>query len=289
MKSDLGKSIVRFSSWLTLLCSLVLALPVYSADDAPAKSDIWDKVRASLFESRPISSNTDQVIQLETPLRAEDAATVPVSIKTQMPQTAKQYIKKVYLVIDNNPSPIAAIFTFTPDSGRADVETRVRIEQYTQIRAIAEMNDGKLYMASRYIKASGGCSAPAGKDAEAAMASLGKMKIRLDSVPTPNQPTLAQLMISHPNTSGLAMDQVTHLYAPPQFVRKVEVSYAGKPIMTAEVDFSISENPNFRFYFVPRGDGELKAVIVDSKDLTFENKILVKTEQPNVRQAERDK
>ncbi len=58
-------------------------------------------------------------------------------------------------------------------------------------------------------------------------------------------------MISHPNDSGLAMDQVTRAYANPHFVRQVSVRYAGKPVMDADVDFSISENPNFRFYFMP--------------------------------------
>lgn len=266
--------------WVTLLCLGFLAGPAMALEES-AKDDIWNKVRKSLFSDRPISTEAEQVLQLEVPTRAEDAATVPIAIKTRVPQTSSQYVKKVYLLIDKNPSPIAAIFTFTPDSGRADIETRVRIEEYTDIRAIAEMNDGKLYMVKRYIKASGGCSAPAGKDQEAALASIGRMKLRLDGDVTVNQPVLAQLMISHPNTSGLAKDQLTHLYAPPQFVRKVDVSYAGKPVMSAEVDFSISENPNFRFYFVPRGDGELKADVVDSKDLTFESKILVKTAQTN--------
>jgi sulfur-oxidizing protein SoxY len=82
-------------------------------------------------------------------------------------------------------------------------------------------------------------------------------------------------MVSHPNVSGLAMDQVTRLYAPPQFVRKIDVSYAGKPLMSAEVDFTISEDPNFRFYFVPRAGGELKAEVVDSKDLKFSNSVQV--------------
>ena len=39
--------------------------------------------------------------------------------------------------------------------------------------------------------------------------------------------------------------------------------------MTADVDFSISENPNFRFYFVPEGAGELDAKVVDNQDLAF--------------------
>ena len=269
----------RYLSWLKLFCLIVFVLPAAAAENGNSKNAIWDKVRASLFENRPISSDADQVIQLELPTRAEDASTVPISIKTRSPQTATQYVKKVYLIIDKNPSPVAAIFHFTPESGRADLETRVRIEEYTDVRAIAEMSDGRLFMVQHYIKASGGCSAPAGTDQEAALASLGRIKFRVDGDIIPNQPALAQLMISHPNLSGLAKDQVTHLYTPSYFVRKVDVSYAGKPVMSAEVDFSISENPNFRFYFVPHGDGELKAEIVDSKDLTFESKILVKTAQ----------
>lgn len=243
---------------------------------AEPKPDIWDKVRTSLFAGRPISEQADAVIELDAPVRAEDAATVPIAIHTKLPQSKDAYVKKVYLVIDHNPSPLGAVFTFAPDSGRADLETRVRIEEYTHVRAIAELSDGKLYMASRYVKASGGCSAPAGKDQAAALARLGKMKIRVDNAVALNQPNQAQLMISHPNNSGLAMDQLTRLYVPAHFVRRIDVSYAGKPILTAEVDFTISENPNFRFYFVPRTEGELKAEVVDSNDLKFESSIAVR-------------
>ncbi len=52
-------------------------------------------------------------------------------------------------------------------------------------------------------------------------------------------------------------------------MRRVDVSYAGKSVLTADVDFSISENPHFRFYFVPRAKGELKAEVVDTHDRVF--------------------
>ena len=95
------------------------------------------------------------------------------------------------------------------------------------------------------------------------------MRIRVEDANASGKPVLAQLMISHPNDSGLAMDQVTRTYAQPHFVRQVDVSYAGKPVMRADVDFSISENPNFRFYFVPGGGGDLEAKVVDNQDLAF--------------------
>jgi sulfur-oxidizing protein SoxY len=255
--------------------TLTLTAPGVQAQSAN-KEETWPTIRQNMFADRMISEPAETVIELEAPDRAEDAATVPIAIRTRAEQQKDRYIRKVYLIIDRNPSPVGAIFTFTPDSGKADLETRVRIEEYTHVRAVAEMNDGRLYMASRFVKASGGCSAPAGKDLAEAMARLGKTRFRVDDAVTMDKPTLAQLMISHPNVSGLAMDQVTRLYAPPHFVRKIDVSYAGRPILTAEVDFTISENPNFRFYFVPRGEGELKAQIVDTNDLTFESSISIK-------------
>jgi sulfur-oxidizing protein SoxY len=168
------------------------------------------------------------------------------------------------------------VFNMTPDLGRADIETRVRIEEYTDVRVIVEMNDGSLHMSSNYVKASGGCSAPAGKDPAEAAAGIGRMKLALEQSGTLDQPQQVQLMIRHPNFSGLAMDQVTRLYTPPHFVKHLEVAYNGKRILSAETDISISENPNFRFYFVPRKEGTLNVEAIDSQDLSYKTSLAVK-------------
>jgi sulfur-oxidizing protein SoxY len=267
--------IKRYRTWLTLpLLSAVCAIAPARAQDA--ETDIWHKLRDVHFAGRSFEPSSDAVVSLEAPNRAEDAAVVPILIHAVRPQDPDRWVRKIYLIIDKNPSPLGAVFTLTPDSGRADIETRIRIEDYSWVRAIAETDDGKLYMAMKYVKASGGCSAPAGKDMEAAMARLGRMKFRTDGEVQLNQPNLAELMISHPNVSGLAMDQLTRLYAPPRFVRTIQVSFAGKPILSADVDFTISENPNFRFYFVPRTDGELKAEVVDSSNATFQTSVAIR-------------
>lgn len=253
--------------------ALAVGLPAQAqlkSGDDPDGSPRWKQVRASLYGDRPIVDGGDRVITLEAPGRAEDAAIVPIAIRAAFAQTAERHIRQVTLVIDNNPSPIAAIFSYTLDSGRADIETRVRIDEYTFVRAIAETNDGKLYSSTRFVKAAGGCSAPPGKDPLAAKASLGQIRLRVAEAPA-RQPVLAQLMINHPNDSGMVMDQLTRQYTPAHFVRKVDVTYAGKRVLSADLDFSISENPNLRFYFVPtEAGGELKAQVVDTQDLHFE-------------------
>ena len=83
------------------------------------------------------------------------------------------------------------------------------------------------------------------------------------------EPAQVQLMVSHPNLSGLQMNQVSQLYAPAHFVRKIDVNFKGENIFSAETSFAISENPNFKFFFVPDGDGVLTAEVVDTKDVTF--------------------
>ncbi|HSD54072.1 MAG TPA: quinoprotein dehydrogenase-associated SoxYZ-like carrier [Burkholderiales bacterium] len=247
------------------------------ANDVPdSETAIWKKLQRSLFENRPVASDARGIIELVTPVRAEDAAVVPVAIRTKLTQRPERYVRRIYLIVDKNPSPLAAMFELTPESGRADLETRIRIEEYTHVRAVAELSDGTLFADTRFVKASGGCSAPAGKDPAAAAARVGRMRLTVEGNVSYNQPALAQLMIGHPNDSGLVMDQLTRHYTPAYFVRSIKVTYAGKPILTAEVDFSISENPNFRFYFVPAGDGELKAEAVDTKELRFEARLAVR-------------
>lgn len=254
---------------------LVLLLPILSGATKVEEDMVWTGgLRHAYFGDRAIIESDDLIV-LTVPTRAEDAAIVPISITAQIPQTEERYIEKIYLIIDKNPGPLAGTFRFTPKSGRADLAFRVRVNAYTPVRAIAETSDGELYMSRRFIKATGGCSAPAGSDLDAAMARLGKIKLKTGGVTQIAQPAAAQLMISHPNLSGMQMDQVTQLYAPAHFVRHVKVSFNGEEVFSADTGFGISENPSFRFYFVPDSKGELTAEVSDSNDLHFNQSLQV--------------
>lgn len=263
-----------------MACWLALAAPAHAASDQPdpEQSPGWQSTRQALFADRPIAQGEGQLV-LEAPPRAADAAVVPIAIRSQFGDAPGKELRRAWLIIDKNPGPVAATFTFEPGSGVVDMETRVRVEEYTWMRAVAELADGSLHMTTQFVKASGGCSAPAGKDPAVAAANLGRMKLRVLGASEDTGLTGAQLMISHPNESGMAMDQVTRLYPRPHFVRTIKVSYKGAPLMTAEVNFSISENPNFRFHFrTPEGQvreagGELSAEVVDTDDLRFETSV----------------
>ena len=258
----------RTLAWLVLAAGVALSGPALANEKAepdPATSQYWGSIRTLMFGDREILDGKD-VIRVYLALRADDASTVPVAVKAQIDQTTERYIKTIYLPVERNPSPAAGVFHFTPDSGRAQVETRLRFEDYSHVRAVAETNDGKLWMDSRWVKAAGGCSAPGGKYRVPASL-LGKMKFRFDDAIRYNEPNLVQVNIRHPNESALAADFDPD--AVPQFVRSVTVTYVGKQVMSAEVDFSLSDNPTFRFWFVPREKGELRVEVEDTHDNRF--------------------
>ena len=222
----------------------------------------WEQLRGKLFGTRPIDTSRSRV-QLIVPLRAAYGASVPVKIVSQQPQLPELYVKKMVLLVDKNPSPVAAVIELTPLVGQADLETRLRVDEYSHIRVIAEMSNGELHMDSRYVKVSGGCSAPPNRDQ---LHNIGKTVLKLPAGLHLNAPTAAQVQVVHPNDTGFELNHVTVMYIPPHFVRTIKVTYDGEKVLDAELDFSISENPTLRFNFVPHAEGLLKAEVEDSKD-----------------------
>jgi sulfur-oxidizing protein SoxY len=150
----------------------------------------------------------------------------------------------------------------------------VRVNNYTDVRAVAELSDGKLYMAKTYVKASGGCSAPAAKNAEEAKGRLGQMRYRqfARAGQGPASGTReAQVMIGHPSNSGLQMDQVTQLYVPAFFVEQLRIWQDDSPVLAMEGGISISEDPNIRFTYVSNGAKRIRAEARDTEGHVFRN------------------
>ena len=150
------------------------------------------------------------------------------------------------------------------------LSTRVRVDSYTNLHAVAELSDGQLYAAQRFVKAAGGCSAPAAKQMADAVP-LGTMRFRQFPPASGADPAVleAQLMIRHPNYSGMQMDQLTRLYVRAQFVKSVRVWQGDDLLISIEGGISISENPGFRFDYRPNGATSFRAEMEDSEGRSF--------------------
>lgn len=259
--------ILAIVSLLWMAPALVVATPAAAQQmDEGARQTRWADLRHAIFGDRAVKDGA-ALVKIEAADRAENAAIVPVTIWIS-PSIRKQ-VRALYFVIDDNPSPLAATFHFGALADPSAIATRVRIDDYTDMHAVAELADGTLYVGRRFIKAAGGCSAPAGGDLEAAMQRLGKMKLSFHGTPRLGVSATAQLLISHPNNSGLQMDQLTRNYIPADFVQKISVSYGGEPVLTVDSDIALSEDPTIRFAFVPPKAGDLQVEVEDSTQRRF--------------------
>lgn len=248
----------------------ILAGPVSAGDEIRnplTESASWSDMRASIVgEDVPIG-DAATLMSVDAPYRAHDAATVPITIR-QLDSTKR--ISAAQVVVDENPAPLAAIFTFEEGMGNLEFELRVRVDQYSNVRVIAETDEGQ-HMGGRFVKASGGCSAPATKDAVLALAEMGKMKLKMfggePEMSTPRRE--AQIMIRHPNYSGLQRDQITHLFIQPHFIDYIEVWQGDEMLFSMVGGISISENPVFRFSYNDNGSPDLTVIATDTDGNEF--------------------
>jgi sulfur-oxidizing protein SoxY len=247
-----------------------LALPAQAEDtrhNPLTDSEMWEMMRENVVGDAAIADG-DALFSVDAPYRANDAATVPVRIRQTDPDAL---IRAATVVIDENPAPVAAELTFSQAMAPLDFEMRVRVERYSNVRVIAG-TDGGLSMTGRFVKASGGCAAPASRDPEAALASMGEMKMRLfpkdAQMSTPRRE--AQIMIRHPNYSGLQRDQVTHRFISAHFIDHVEVWQGEDLLFTMDGGISVSENPVFRFSYTDNGATALRVMATDTEGNTFE-------------------
>lgn len=239
---------------------------------APGANDPWPGLVQDIFNNRPMNDGSD-VIGIEMPVRAEDAAIVPVTLRTRLSPDDGRQVRSITLVIDRNPAPMAAKFQLGHDAKVSEISTRVRVNNYTDVRAVAELSDGKLYVAKTYVKASGGCSAPAAKNADEAKARIGQMRYRQFAKAGEGPASgvrEAQVMIGHPNNSGLQMDQLTQLYVPAFFINELRLWQDDSLVLTMEGGISISEDPNIRFTYMSNGAKHFRAEAKDTEGHVFQ-------------------
>jgi len=112
-----------------------------------------------LFAGRALRDGS-AVMTLEAPLIAEDGGNVPLAVEVKSPMTPQSYVKAIYILSDKNPRPLNAKLNLTPACGQAYVATNIRLADTGDVRAVAEMQDGALFMVKRSIRVVvAGCAA----------------------------------------------------------------------------------------------------------------------------------
>jgi len=227
----------------------------------------WADLQPAIFPDRTVADGS-AVLAIEAPAKAMDAALVPVSIVLLAgPDRAR--IRRITLIVDANPSPLAAAFTLGPDAGIRRIATRIRVDDFTYLHAVAELDDGRLLAARQFIRAAGGCSAPAAQEVNDGRM-IGAIRVRAMPADEPEEAGVREVkvLINHPNFSGMQMNQSTRQYVPAYFVNHVQISQGARALLAVDSGISIAENPEYRLDF--RADAApLRVQVLDSENNSY--------------------
>jgi sulfur-oxidizing protein SoxY len=121
---------------------------------AHAANDAQDLIAKFTGGKKPVEGK----VHLDLPEIAENGNTVPMTVSVESPMTEQSHVTDVMIVADGNPRGGVVTFHFSPASGVAEANTRVRLASTQNIIAVAKMNDGSFFSVTKQVKVTiGGC------------------------------------------------------------------------------------------------------------------------------------
>jgi len=121
---------------------------------ASAKNDADEAIKKFTGGRTPVEGK----VKLDLPEIAENGNTVPMTVTVESPMTEQSHVTDVLVVANENPRSGVVTFHFTPASGVAEANTRIRLAATQDVIAVAKMNDGSVFMTSKQVKVTiGGC------------------------------------------------------------------------------------------------------------------------------------
>ena len=137
-----------------MLAALGLLPGVAGAQAAGYPTAAFDaKTMAELMKALGASAPAESKdVTITGPDIAENGAVVPVGAATTLPGA-----RRLLLLVEKNPSMLSAVFNVT-DGIDANVLTRVKMGQSSNVFAVAMMSDGRVLYAVKEVKVTlGGC------------------------------------------------------------------------------------------------------------------------------------
>lgn len=229
-------------------------------------SESWQGIKAEVYGPRTLHDGMG-VVTLKAPYRPDDVRSVPLEADAKLADG--RTIKAVTFIVDQNPSPVAAVFRLAGSRTSVHIATNIRLDQQSDVRVIVEASDGTLYMAEQLVKFAGGqasCSAPPTGDPAEIAANMGKMDLAELGEKAKASRTLqrARLTLSHPNHTGMVLDQITLLYVPMLMVNHIEARQGDELVFDMTGSITLSQNPVVEFDYVTNGADEMTAVAKDT-------------------------
>ena len=255
-----------------LFASCVMLFTGIAATQSQAET-VWQSIKPAIFQDRVIHFGRT-IVELKAPYRTADDRIIPIQVKSKL--TDGRTIRSITLVADDNPMPVIAVLRLTNGAPQFNIGLNIRLDGTSMVRAVVEASDGSLYMAEKLIKTSGqgACASPPVSDLSKLSETLGKM--RFSDVTAINSAAgytsitrRGRLQLTHPNLTGLQMDQITLQHIPARYIDTMTVLQGDQQLFTVKSGITLSENPEIEFEYRFDGSSDITVLATDTDGTKF--------------------
>lgn len=229
---------------------MILALVAMSSF-AHADGSAWSR-HASVAEAVGDADPVLGQLELDMPSVSENGSAVPMTVRIDHPMTSDEYIESIRVFATDNPNDEVVDFYLTPLLGRAEVSSRVRVNESQTLYAVARSNTGQVYVASADVRVTvGGCLMVS----EDLIHKFGDARVAPPRSASPGEPSEIRTLVTHPMETGLREGPDGSLL-PRRLLDTLTVEYEGDTVLTVNMHTAVSENPYMRFFMAPDTPGE---------------------------------
>ncbi len=160
--------------------------------------------------------------------------------------TEQDHPREVRVYAPRNPRPRVIALYFTPACGEARMSTRVRLDSFQDVVAIAQMSDGKIYEAVRNVNVTyGACEAAVAND-QFPPGWAPSIRVAVPEAAAAGEIFTARTIINHPMETGLRRDS-SGLPVPIRIAERFTCRANGTVVFAAKLEPAISANPYIAF------------------------------------------
>jgi len=187
-------------------------------------------------------------IYLDIPSHVDVGSSVPVTIRVDSAMTPDDYPKVIHLLSHLNPGPHTLSVFFSPEAGKAEFTTRIRLEVSQRVTVVAQMSDGRHLRADRDVEVAFGACGQVGTGENDDIWAF-QPQTRVNVPPTANRGDIIPIraLISHPMETGLR-ENFTEDWIRQRIIQSFQCYYNGVEIVRVRLYPSVAGNPYFQFF-----------------------------------------
>ena len=132
---------------LNVVSSPIVPICIVSMIATTVNAQTSNEVRAAINQFTRGAPARSGKVQLNIAALIDNGNTVPIEVAVDNPMTPNNFVQRLAIFSEKNPTSLMAEFTLSPANGVARVATRVRIATSQSIIAVAQLSDGSFWSA----------------------------------------------------------------------------------------------------------------------------------------------